>query len=81
MIFTETLWNISENEEENFLYPVIVKYLQDKPFELKSAKYNAEYNRWELDYTADYSFNVEFEGEGSNTKIVGFGEYIDRNID
>lgn len=81
LIFTETLWNISENEEEIFLYPVIVKYLQDKPFELKSAKYNAEYNRWELDYTADYSFNIEFEGEGNNTKIVGFSEYIDEGID
>ena len=81
LIFTETLWRLHENEEEIFLFPVIVKYLQDKPFELKEATYNAEYNRWKLDYPAEYSFYVEFEGEGDNTKIVGFSEYIDEGID
>ena len=63
------------NSEENVLYPIMVKYLNDHPFKIQSSVFNKEYNHWEIQYTGDYQIWVEFEGEGENTKIIRFTEF------
>ncbi len=75
LVFTDTFAPLDKNTQENILYPIIVKHLQDNPFKIESAIYDVQNKHWEVNYTNYYSFWIEFEKNSNNINISKFTEY------